>query len=420
MRINGRINPRLALQEATLRRESVRAMLPAEKLKLLEEADGVLAETLSTIELQQNPGLRSQVLAELASCYRFKIRAFASINDIEHARRAFYSAVNYAEQSALGNPTNVHAADIMAWSSLDASKEGILSDVERAEALTNAVASLSNAMPTTERAERQLLERLLGLAKELDNSKLVSKTFNALKQKGSAAGYYLTAIDQLGTDLLQAVILGQEKELDDDDLENCRKTLEYLESHEEAVLKDSRAGYLMLRLWWIVRTGRSFLRHEHLRVAFTESDWHRLLAWCRAITQSNNGQIIVPIRFVEAVAHFHLGQPHECEDAFADIRNTDDRGRIRLRIIASRSDGSRIVIDDGIVSRMMYLPGAVRPRAEKSFVRFNWNGGLFEIPFRAREFFKSDITEGDTLGPFVVGFNFIGPLAFPRHHRNQM
>ncbi len=423
LRESGRTSARLILQEATFRRKSLQAPNPRaveQRLSLLDQAAAILTDALGQREAQQNPELQSQLLSELASCHGFKLAPLVSLHQKEHAKDAFRLALNFAEHARRDDPANIHAVDIIAWTCLVAARGDVLSKNEAAEALANGIAAITASRPTTAESENQMLKRLLELAQQLGDSQLASKTFRALEEKGSAAGYYLKVIEQLPKQLLEQVVLGREDPMGDEEKEMCRIQFEYLHGHETAVLRDFRAAYLMLRLWWMAKTGRAFLRHEHLRVAFKPEDWRLLLTWCGAISRSEDGLLITPVRFVEAVAHFHLGHARETEDVFNSIRNSSDPGRIRRRLIGSNADGSPIVIEQGVVSRASYQTGPNRARADKSFVRFTWASGDFEVPFRPQDFFRSDIREGDMLDPFIVAFNFIGPFAYPRDYRSEI
>jgi hypothetical protein len=422
IRETGRTSARLVLQEATFRRKSLAAaksQSEEQRLSLLEEATAILTEALGQREVQQNPGLQSQLLSELASCHGFRLAPLISLHQQDQAKEAFGSALSFAEHARRDDPTNVHAVDIIAWTCLAATRGAVLSKNEAAEAIANGIAAITASRPNTADAEAQMLKRLLELAQQLGDSQLASKAFRALEEKGSAAGYYIKVIEQLPKPLLEQVVLGREDPLGDDDKERCRIQCDYLRTHEAAVLKDFRAAYLMLRLWWMAKTGRAFLRHEHLRVAFKPDDWRLLSAWCAAISRSDDGVLITPARFVEAVAHFHLGHAHEAEQAFASIRNTNDPGRVRRRLIASNTDGSALLINDGVVSQASHQPGPNRVRGDKSSVRFALAGSDFEVPFRPQDFFRSDIREGEILDPFVIAFNFIGPFAYPRGYRSE-
>ncbi len=422
LRESGRPSARLILQEATFRRKSLQSSKPRveERLSRLDQAAAILTEALGQREAQQNLGLQSQLLSELASCHGFRLPSLVSLQQKSQAKDAFRSAQTFAEHSRRHDPANIGAVDIIAWTCRDAVRSGVLTDNESAEALASGVAAISASRPTTADGETQMFKRLLELAQQLGNSQLASKAFRSLEEKGSAAGYYLKVVKQLPELLLQQVILGKEEPLGDEDREKCRVQLEYLNSHEDVVLKDFRATYLMLRLWWMAKTGRAFLRHEHLRIAFTPENWMLLLAWCGAISRSEDGVLITPVRFLEAVAHFHLGNATEAEDVFNSIRNANDPGRIRRRLIGSNPDGTAIVIDTGVVSRTSYQPGPSKTRGSKSFVRFKWLSGEFDIPFRPQDFFRSDLREGDILDPFIIAFNFIGPFAYPREYRSEI
>ncbi len=423
LRESGRTSARLILQEATFRRKSLQVLKPPaekERLSLLDQAAAILMEALGQREAQQNPALKCQLLSELTSCYGYRLAPLVSLHEQDQAKDAFRSAQNFAEAARRDDPAGVHAVDIIAWTCLAAAKSDFLSKREAAEALANAFAAVTASRPSTAEAENQMLKRLLELAQQLGDSHLASKTFQALEEKGSATGYYLKVIEQLPEPLLKQVVLGNENTLGEEEKEACRKQFEYLCGHETAVLKDFRAAYLMLRLWWMAKTGRAFLRHEHLRVAFKPEDWRLLLTWCGAISRSEDGASITPVRFVEAVAHFHLGNARETEDVFNSIQNSSDPGRIRRRLVGSNADGSPIVIEQGVVSRASYKPRANRLRGDKSFVRFSWMRNDFDVPFRPHDFFRSDIREGDILDPFIVAFNFIGPFAYPRDYRSEM
>jgi hypothetical protein len=421
LRETGRTSARLVLQEATLRRKSLQAGLqPQERLSLLNQAVAVLTEALGQREAQQNSVLQSQLLSELACCHGFRLSSLVGLNQKAQAKDAFRSAQGFAENAKRRDPFNIRAVDIIAWTCRDAAKSEILTDDEAAEAVAIGVGAISSARPTSSESENQMLGRLLELAQLIGDFELASTAFEQLEQKGSAVGYYLRVIEQLPPELLRQVVLGNDDEPSAASKEACRIQFEYLHKHQASVLKDFRAAYLMIRLWWIARTGRAFLRHEHLRVAFTREDWTLVLQWCTAISRTEDGFSITPVRFVQGVAHFHLGHAQALEEVFNSIRDTNDPGRIRRRMIGSNADGSPIVIGDGVVSRASYAPGPAKSRGDKSYVRFNWQGSTFEVPFRPQDFFRSDIRVGDVLDSFVIAFNFIGPFAYPSDYRTEI
>ncbi len=424
LRENRQTNSRLVLQEATFRRKSIKQNNDLQSIAALEDAEGILNETLGQREATENTSHMSQLLGELASCQGFRMSTLAELkgNHSASAKEAFCSSSSSAEHARRLDPTNIHAVDVMAWTSLIACKKGLLSGTEQVEAIAKAIANIASACPNSSEEETQLWGRLLELSQYAGQKDIATKAYENLEAKGSSLGYYLTTIQQLGNDLLRAAILGQDEVIPESNISAYRKSFEYLHEHEAAVINDFRTTYLMIRLWWISKTGWALLRHEHLRVAFKESDWELLLKWTRSISIHENDNIIVPARFLEAIACFHLGRSADHNELFESIRRTNDAGRIRRRLVASNSDGSAIVVDNGVVSRTTIKGGKTpsRSKTEKSFVKFTWKDDEFEIPFRNDDFFRTDLKEGDILDPFVVAFNYIGPFAFPSDYSSHL
>lgn len=404
------INPRLMLQEATLLREYV---IKEQSTRQTTAAGTLLSkaeETLRTgIEYltehePRNRLLHSMFLVELATTLGTLARQTVQESGDISAALGLYEEVQLIFQETWAtNPDMFHIVDVMAWTSMDILKQRDLDSKIIAETSATILHVLTQAddgtLPTYDR--ERLGQRRMQIAGCLGDQKMSEEAFEALRQAGSTAGYYLRACQLAGEDTLRS------QRLRSADIDTAQAALQFLHDSYAHIRSDGRCLYLMFRLWWMVHTGTQTFAMERQSVPLSAEDWRFCDELVESILALRDFQDDLKLKFFHGLAAYHLGAIDETLRVFGELEKSAEhlgRRRIVKSYVASNADGSPRTytghvktIDRQGRRGMVYLPDIRR-----------------EIPFYVRDFNLPEVKIGDPLPGFHVAFNFIGPIADPR------
>lgn len=409
----GVCNPRLMLQEASLIREFVRSQSmgdhpPADASELLDRAEAILRDALElTQKTKRSAKLRSIILVELGTTQATKTYHYLddsrphalSLQYFEAARRSLFEA-------RVLSPDDYHPIDVLAWLTERLLSSEVLDLQSEAEVKADILHIFSLADPDDfDPVQRErFLERRMQIGKLLDRKVMEEQAFNALAEQGSRAGYYLRAL-QMAQDMRA------DQELSPSQQARYGRAVAYLEENRHQIADDSRCLNLLLRLWWMAKTGKPILFKERQTVAFSQEDWRYALQLVVELLHSEGQYPVALVKFLEGLATFHLGWISNALARFRELEQEVDymygRKRIIHSYLASTPDGRPAVF-----------------RGTVDWVDQEKNRGLIyveELRCKIRilpwEFPRGrELRKGEPVGRLHIAFNFIGPKADPISH----
>ena len=403
-------NPRLMLQEATFLREYVKQQsqlgTPLHNAEqVLDDAENILHAAIEIIG--NEPKSRSIFLGELASILGTKfLNAVKYGSNLQAIIDLYEKARDAAFRAWSADTENYIPIDILSWTTIDLLKAPNIPETYILEAKANILHAFEMAEAEDFGAldEESLQRRRLQIGSTIGRTELSEDAFEKLKSMGSSIGYYLKAHD-----IISDVPFNEE--LTSSQRVQVEQAAKYLEENRGSINNDRRTLYLLLRVWWMSKTGKPMFYRERQTVPFTYDDWsycYRLVQTLLTIDEImyNNPRLI----YLHGIATFHLS---EIKDSFEIFKQLERQADYRT--------GPRRIIRSYIAS----LPDG-KPR--KFTGEVSWlsedvtKGGVF-IPeirevvlFFPREFNRPDIRRGQSLGEFHLAFNFLGPSADPVGH----
>jgi hypothetical protein len=398
----GHIHHRLAFLEANLTREYVKWAQPdnviprEDRLQALRDVQRMLEEILE--EADASTQSRQNLLVELASAEGSQIFELSESGDDAASSQILALMTDVTRAALLAralDPENVYPVDVIAWTTRDAVKSGMLAQRDRLELLASAQASLESLDPDA-LSPRQLAKydlRHVEMAELLNDPVMQKEHVVALSNNNDPAAYYFLAL-----------IASREG------AEGPKVAVQALMQAPVEVRSDWRCSRLLLDLFWESKTGKRFLRGEREVVPFTGADWDECLAIADAIPEAG-GYDRYRRDFLRGLALFHLGQYQSSEEVFRRLgdESRDLSSRVISKYLASSPDGTPRKFTGRVVSA---TPDGRRGRV--------WVYELhIEVPFIPLRFSVSDYrARGDNLPSFHIAFNMRGALADPITNRS--
>jgi hypothetical protein len=401
-------NPALMLQEARLLREFVvetnkrKQSYPDNAAQLLEQAESVLRQS---IDLLENKQPRSTHYVELATVVGRKAQlTLEKLQNTQDAIQLFKESRELAIEALALNPENYYAAGTIGWATDYFLNSGILdlqsigeACVDFRNAYTMAYENLNSDF------EPEVLEEFrLKIANIIENTTEIKQAFEALRARNSSIGYYIQAFN-----LVEKLWPFNQKITNEADRSLCKEAVNYLEAHRQDISKsrDTRALYLLLKLWWMWKTGLPMFGEARQTVKLSSDEWeycNRLVMELRSNPKLRDNPSLM---YFNGLATFHLGLEHEALRIFVDLQfeaNNINSSRRRIRYyLASNSDG-----------QPKKYSGLVRGSERKRTV---WVADFQkEITFIPIEFFggrTQDIPLDKNLPEFHIAFSFLGPIV---------
>jgi hypothetical protein len=424
-------NPRLMLQEATLLREYVISRnkqnrtntetevedtevlssedvdLPDDALTLLGQAEDIVRDAIDLIEAdRKNAKFRSRLLVELAAILGTEMTAMLRENDDPEAALELFQDIRKEVLIARAmDAENFYPIDVFSWVTMTIMNKGILSEEEQLEIEADIlhVFEMVNIEDFDFNQIERFHSRRMNIAKLLNKQEITKEAFDSLEKIGSYAGYYLTAYYKAGYqpgDLVNVIV-------DEKRLPLCKQAADYLEEQRQTTKIDGKCLYLLLRLWWMSRTGVPiFYNEEGQTLPFTQEEWRYCLNLLNELRRAGNEEEYnTPhINYLRGLATFHLNQIDEAFEIFSEVEREADTvqgvGRRRYKYLASSNNGEAIEyrgtirwLDKNLDKSKVFVEGIRRI-----------------IPFYPREFSNQEIRDRGLL-LFCIAFNFLGPIA---------
>ena len=401
-------HPRLMFHEALLMREwfvhtSQTEGVPHDNVDILDQHRDVLREALEIAETQGvGSGLKSPIATELASAAGSELRNLVDDMAISGDVLQAYERVKETVHNArVIDPSSYHPVDVLLWSTFYLLDRNFFNKYELTEALAEVFHATETINPDLLDSQNQSLffGRLFELGQKIGQHHISDSAFEELEARGMTAGYYVRAIQIGGSDF-------NVTNIDESRADRCRKAWEFLEKSREKISSDPRCMNLLLDYWWLARTRSRFLTGERVSLPFSDKDWRYCLGIAHDLGSDPRAYRQLILRFLEAIALFHLGRALESLRLFREVENESNlymRGarRIVRTYIASTPDGSPQMFHGSVRS--------VNPQNRKGEIHVDELGR--RIPFFPSEFGRLDLRPGDSIGEFNIGFNFLGPVA---------
>ncbi|HEY9298134.1 MAG TPA: hypothetical protein VIQ31_17605, partial [Phormidium sp.] len=406
-------NVSLMLQEANLLRETVRNISKKQTLDeeqcreliiLLDRAKEVLHQALNLLGIDsRTKGRRSRLLVELASVLGTEY-ILQSEHHIPHSFESLKEAQKIAFEAFALNSDNFYPIDVLSWTSEFVLREEPNLDPRlRAEIEANIYHAFTLA--ETEKLAPEQEARFQGHREEIGRltgrNDISEDAFQALIALGSSAGYYLRAYD-----IVRGIL--SKNDLNNTEIERCREAVEYLQNHRQAINQDGRSLYLLLKVWWLSKTGKKLFYGERQTVPFKQEDWQIFLEIIEGLMATSEFYENPSLTYLKGLANFHLDRIQVALEIFNDLEHDEDtRGRRRIirSYIASNPDSKPRTYTGEVAWRhdKPYEPGKIYvAELQRS-----------QITFIPQQFGRPDIKPGESLGEFHLAFNFLGPIADP-------
>jgi hypothetical protein len=235
----------------------------------------------------------------------------------------------------------------------------------------------------------------------LGRSDISEDAFQSLVSQGSKAGYYLRAQYLAGT------LLG-DRQLNESQKQKFGAAVAYLEQHRTEIVGDSRCLYLLLRLWWMIQTGKPILMGERQVVAFDHEKWRYVLKLAIELLETQGQYPVALLKYLRGLAEFHLGSVESSIMHFRelehDINAIPGARRIIRSFLASTSEGQPVVYKGSVA-----WVDDMRNRGAIYVEDLRCNITMLPVEFSHGRLLR----QGDPITRFHIAFNFIGPIAEP-------
>lgn len=403
-------HPRLILKEASFLREIVKnkqIQIQESKYLLLERAESIVREALSDLEGLQDRIITLYLRVELSSILGTKAIEFSNDSNELEALECYFSVKELNNYAFASNPDNYSALDVLAWTTDQLIRKGVLTGIERidAEAEMINLFEMAETEGISDQNKEDFYGRKLKFYDLIGNEQIATETFDHLNENGFTTGYYIRA-----KKILSDIEIGK---ITDQGLivKKNKAVFEYLDANFESIKEDGKCLFLLLKSWWTMTTGVPLFSSEKQAIPFSKNDWEFCLKIVELLLYNDPIYQSATTLYLKAISEFHLGQLLASQETFRILDSETDfsaygRKRIIKSYLASSDDGTPKVFS-GEVKYSVSLK-----RREKS-------GEIFvselktNIPFILNDFNKLSFQSGEVISNFYIGFNFRGPIAVP-------
>ena len=401
------VDPSLMLQEATLRRRSVKDA-PSQRETpetVLEEARAVVDRALSEFSGASGAGLK-RVCADL-KVERAAIYGYLAVQKLKHGGSTvdvwnFYMAARDAARSAVAAADGYYALDVSLWAAADLFRDGQWGQARKAELTADIWDAMGRVEPQVldpEQLER-FYKRQYQISQTLKDERLSEESFAALEQAGSLAGYYLKARELGGGDL------NRREAARGEDVAKAEQAAKYLEEHFERVSDDPRCLRYLLQARWLSCTGTFLFGGDRSPLPTEDKDVSNLLGLVQRVVGAQGALGDLQLRYLEAVLLWRLRREKDASDVWRELdRDSEyrERRRVSRQHVWTSFDGrtprlfqGRVVSEEGGRGRVRVLVEEIKQ----------------EVDLMRSEFGQTEMRRGATVvGGFHIAFNYIGPIA---------
>jgi hypothetical protein len=398
-------NPRLMLQEATLLRESIRFGDQdfGQNEEALDKAEKVARYAVEWLRNDPNKKLVSATMVELGAILGSKVhQSLKNFEPVRIAHQIFSKARDVLFKARSLDPENFYVVDVLSWATRDLLKSGLLDEKQRAEMEADIIHIFSSveAEDFSVVHRERLEQRRLEIGDLIGKDDISAAAFDYLRSVGSGAGYYLRASNMVGRLPFDRLLTAHE-------IQCCLKAFNYLNEKWKEISKDGRCLQLLLRTWWMGKTGKPIFFGERQTLSFTKADWEYCLRVFIELFGLEESFRSPSLKFIFGLAQFHTNNLEGAFRVFSELaRETDyvvGRRRIIRSFLASNPAGEAMVFN-GTVTWI----GSGKNRGEILVEELRR-----PIVFIPSDFGRPEIQRNEALSNFHVAFNFIGPIADP-------
>jgi hypothetical protein len=406
-------NTSLMLQEAFLLRETIKNRIHKQSYPqtitddILDKSENVLRQAINLLgNNSPNKGKRSRLMVELASVLGTRSQyLLEKQNDVDNSLKFLKEAQKTAFEAFALAPDSYYPIDVIGWTSRFILRKSNLDFKSRSDIEAN----IYHAFTLVETGDfsDQDLERFqshrVSIGKLTNNNGISEDAFQELIKLGSSAGYYLKAYEMVREILLKDTIL------EADEIELAKNAVQYLKEHRhKSVNYDARTLYLLLKVWWLSKTGKKLFYGERETVPFNHEDWLECLHIIEDLMKTSEFYENPSLTYLKGLATFHLNQVSQSLAIFKELENdfnAKGRRRIIRSYIASNPDGQ----PKKYTGEVAWINNNSREIGKVYVSELQRSS----INFMPHIFQKPDIRKGESLGEFHIAFNFLGLIADP-------
>ncbi len=391
-------HPRLVLQESNFARGYVHWRQEAnhdssdERVVSLEHNRDLLDEVL--IDSTLSGMMRLSLTVELAATLGAIMHEIAQDPDSDRTVRLtgrLDDILDAVLRARAIDPGNLHPVDVLAWSTRDAIRTGVLTPTQRLDRLMDAIATIDSidrdSLSEAQRA--QLDRRATELNTLLGRDDAVWEHIQNLERNPDpAATYFLARWESEGGPGGEAAALQRLRHAPTD------------------TLNDWRCAQLLLDLSWRSITGRRLLAGERVPISLTSKDLQELAELTIQLSEADMPDKY-KLLFVKAITQFVAGDYADARQAFKDVEHLTRQLSKRIRtlvLLADESGSPRI------------FTGRVEWASDRGGeVWVNELGA--KVAFEPHLFSASrELAKHEQLPAFMIGFKLTrGPVAEPRN-----
>lgn len=401
-------DPRLMLQEATLRRRVLRDAPDTKEedlASILEEARQVVDVALDEFGENTSPGLRracANLKVERAAIYGYRavqqLQSGAKLDDVWQ----FYKGARDSARSAVYAADSYFAIDVSVWVPSDLLRFGIWDTERRAELEADIWDGMERIDPSQldPGEQERFEERRLKVAQALNNNLLAKDALTSLDQLGSKAGIFLQARAIGGA--LQGI-----GKASAEDLHRAECVNSFMNSHREKIKEDARCLRYFLKSSWLTATGSYFFGGERSSLPAQDEMTQEFLFLLETLGDLEGVLGDPRTQYLRAVLLWRLRREHSAREVWHSLSRetafSDPRRVIRHHIWTESSGQPRLF--HGRVTSNVIENGRARIQVEEL---------RQEIELLQRDFPTLELRRGASIpGGFFIAFNFIGPVAEP-------
>lgn len=394
----GKPHPRLVLQESNLARDYVHWRqergidASADRIADLEHNRELLEDVLadSTLSAMMRLALTVELAATLGTTM-YELSAEAEVGRAAGLAGRLDDILQAVLRAREIDPGNLYPVDVLAWSTRDAIKTGVLSPSERLDHLANAVATIDSIDrgPLSESQRAQLDRRGAELNKLLGDDDAFWANVRSLERNADpAATYFLAKFE---------AELGPQGEVD---------ALKRLHAALPNTRNDWRCAQMLLELSWKNITGQRLLAGERVPIHLTLIDLQNL---AQLVSELEDTELPdrYKLLFVKALVQFLSKDYDAARRTFRAVEQLTRQLSKRIYTIVLLADESGApTIFTGRVQSAHDRAGEV------------WVNELgTKVAFEPRLFTASrQLGRHEQLPAFMIGFKLTrGPVAEPRN-----
>jgi hypothetical protein len=412
----GSIDPRLMLQESSLRRAAIKfsdTIDANEHEKILGEARDAIQVAIEDLAKKQLPSKRhamNNLLVERASIYGFLAKNCLQHDGTREQIWSAYDAARIVSQAAVSSTDTYYPLDVSLWIPNDLLKSDRLNSTQKSElqADIHSVLDLIDVDNLDYDQRIQFETRRIKLGDSLNIPSISNEAFEELIKIGSTAGYFLYA-KSLGPNVGYNAI----EQIDNLVIEKAQKASEYLLQYWDESQSDPRCLRYLLQCQWITSTNNYLLRGERQPLPNADDQRELLLNIINRLVEVLEANCDYSYRYLQAVFTWLIGSETEAKHMWSGLsRDSDnyDPRRIYKHHLMTDKEGMPIAFSGRIEQQ----------QAEERWI-INVEGLNRRITVRQNDFPNIEMNYGRMIKEFAIGFNYIGPVADPlkRPRRNR-